>query len=175
MVRHQETLEGIWSGMGLADSNHGTHSQWNEFDFESLIAAYLAQHPNERPDSKAPAQEFSRLLRRTMQAWADDQIAVGTPETWTEFERRVDEGLSLATSKAESRSKILVVSSGGAISMALRQILKAPPGTMIQMNLQTRNSSYSHLYFNEHSIQLSGFNHIPHLDHPDRNNAVTYY
>ena len=46
---------------------------------------------------------------------------------------------------------------------------------MIQMNLQTRNSSFSHLYFNHDSMQLAGFNHVPHLDHPERSSAVTYY
>jgi hypothetical protein len=43
------------------------------------------------------------------------------------------------------------------------------------MNLQLRNSSVSHLFFNPQNIHFSGFNHVPHLDHPDRGGAVTYY
>jgi len=59
--------------------------------------------------------------------------------------------------------------------MAIRQVLAAPPEAMIQMNIQTRNSSYSHLFFNQDSMYLAGFNHIPHLEHPDRHTAVTYF
>ena len=38
-----------------------------------------------------------------------------------------------------------------------------------------KNTAVSHLYFNDRSMQLSGFNHTPHLDHPARAESVTYY
>ncbi len=175
MVRHRETLEGISTGMGQTFQEHTVHTQWNEFDFEALIKAYLCEYPDEKPDAHAPAEEFSRLLRKTLHAWADNGLAEDIPETFNEFGQRVGAALSMATGQAEPGSKVLVVSSGGAISMALRQVLTAPPRSMIQMNIQTRNSSFSHLFFNHKSIHLSGFNHVPHLDHPERGHAVTYY
>jgi len=175
MTRHRETLEGICSGMELDFPSHGVHAQWNEFDFEALITAYLAENPDEKPEDGAAPSAFTQVLYNTLQAWADGRIATGVPESWGEFEQRVRAGMSSATGLAERNSKILVVSSGGAISMALRQVLAAPPGAMIQMNLQTRNSSYSHLYFSHDSMQLAGFNHVPHLDHPERNGSITYY
>jgi broad specificity phosphatase PhoE len=175
MTRHRETLEGICSGMELDTPSQSTHAQWNEFDFEALVTAYLGDHPDEIPAEGAAPSEFTQILHNALQAWADGRITAGIPETWNEFEQRVRSGMSRATSLAASSSKILVVSSGGAISMALRQVLAAPPAAMIQMNLQTRNSSYSHLYFKNDMMQLAGFNHVPHLEHPDRSNAVTYY
>ncbi len=140
-----------------------------------MITAYLAENPDEKPEEGAAPSAFTQVLHNTLQAWANGRIASDIPETWAEFEQRVRSGMARATGLAGRSSKILVVSSGGAISMALRQVLAAPPGAMIQMNLQTRNSSYSHLYFNDDNMQLAGFNHVPHLDHPDRSNAVTYY
>lgn len=175
MVRHHETLEGIASGMGEAIAEYSVHSQWNEFDFESLIEAYLTERPDQRPDPGAVPGEFMRVLRKALQAWADEQLMSEIPETWIDFERRVREALEMATQQAGPGRKILVVSSGGAISMALKQVLMTPPGSMIEMNLQTRNSSFSHLFFNRKSTQLSGFNHAPHLDHPERSHALTYY
>jgi len=175
MVRHHETAEGIARGMGLNSNRLLTHSQWNEFDFERLVEVYLAARPGEAPPDEAPRSAWFQVLRKALLAWSEDRLEGELKETWTDFEQRVEQALSLATSRSERNSKVLVVSSGGPISMAIRHILQAPAPTMIRMNLQTRNSSFSHLFFNERSIELSGFNHVPHLDHPDRSDAVTYY
>ena len=175
MVRHRETLEGISAGLGSAEPAYRVHPQWNEFDFESLIEAYLEKFPQRQPKPGASSRDFTRLLRSTLQAWADGQLLKGIPESWMEFEQRIGEAMSLTTRIAQSGGKILVISSGGAIAMALRQVLEASAKSMIQMNLQTRNSSISHLFFNQKSTQLSGFNHIPHLDHPERSHARSYF
>ena len=74
-----------------------------------------------------------------------------------------------------SGKNVILAAVGGAISTALRCVLDAPASTMVHMNLQLRNSSVSHLFFNSKNIHFSGFNHVPHLDRPDRTGAVTYY
>ena len=177
MVRHRETLEGISAGMGEPLESRVVHEQWNEFDFESMIKAFLQQFPGQIPAADAPRSEFAGVLRNTLETWAANKLEHQVPETFDQFEQRVSTALSMAIAagREDRGSRVLVVSSGGAISMALRQVLKTPPQTVVRMNLQTRNSSYSHLFFNEKGIHLSGFNHIPHLDHPDREQAVTYY
>ena len=175
MVRHQETLKGISQGMGQDLHDHSSHDEWNEFDFQSLIKAYLCAHPEETLAAQAPAREVSKVLRKTLYAWAADRLTAGIPETFGEFEHRIQSALSLVDRQAGAGKRILVVSSGGAISMALRQVLMTPPEVVVQMNLQTRNSSFSHLYFNLSGMRLSGFNHIPHLDHADRSSALTYF
>jgi broad specificity phosphatase PhoE len=175
MVRHHETLDRISAAMGSNSDERQTHAQWNEFDFEALFAAYLTDHPEQKLDNTASASLISRLLQKTLQAWANGELCSDIPETWAEFEQRVFSGLSIATSSIDNGSKTLVVTSGGAIAMAVRQVLAAPPEAMIRMNLQIRNSAYSHLFFDREGIHLAGFNHAPHLEHPDRSNAVTYY
>lgn len=175
MLRHRQTAEGIFSGMQRVFAEPETDACWNEFDFETIIRAYLEQHPGEAPAPDAPVQNFTHLLRGALEAWADDRLTAPLPERWEQFEARVQRGLSgLATEPGESR-RILVVSSGGAISMAMRHVLQAPASAMVHMNLQLRNSSVSHLYFNARSMHFSGFNHVPHLDHPEREGSVTYY
>lgn len=175
MVRHQETLEGIAAGMGETFNERRVLAQWNEFDFDALINAYLADRPEEQPDADAPASDFSRLLRKTLLAWADDALAGDIQERFSAFAERIGTALSKATAGAVRGSRVLVVSSGGPISMALSQVLMAPPASMIQLNIQIRNSSYSQLFFNQESMRLAGFNHVPHLDPPGRSHAVTYY
>jgi broad specificity phosphatase PhoE len=174
MQRHRETAAGIFSGLGREPGDHHTDPDWNEFDFETLIRAFLEKHPQETPEPGAPVQSFTRVLRSSLIAWAEDRLDAALPERWTEFEERVRRGLHAATADGGGQ-RVLVVSSGGAISMALRQVLAAPASAMVQMNLQLRNSSISHLFVNAGGVHFSGFNHIPHLDHPGRADSVTYY
>ena len=175
MTRHQQTAEGIFHGMGLAPVLPDTDPAWDEFDFEAIVAAWLEQNPLEQPAPEASPQTFSRILRNALLAWADNGLQAQLPEAWREFEARVTSGLASLTGQPGDGRRILLVSSGGAISMALRHVLKAPASAMVHMNLQLRNSSVSHLFFNPGNIHFSGFNHVPHLDHPERSGAVTYY
>jgi broad specificity phosphatase PhoE len=174
MRRHRETVAGICEGTGQA-AWPDTDASWNEFDFDRIVGAYLEQHPDDRPDAGAPAGDFGRLLRRALSAWSEDRLTVALPERWPEFEARVERGLRTLTDGAGDRQRILLVSSGGPIAMALRQVLQAPASAMVHMNLQLRNSSYSHLYFNARGMHFAGFNHVPHLDHPERADSVTHY
>lgn len=175
MVRHRETLEGLASAMDGDVTDFVTETGWNEFDFEALVEIYLENRPGERPASDAPRHHLFLILRKALLAWSANDLQGDLPETWDTFEGRVRKALSTSTEGAGQGKKILVISSGGAISMAIRQILMAPPSTMVQLNLQTRNSGFSHLFFNENSMQLAGFNHVPHLDRHDRSDAITYY
>lgn len=175
MVRHRETVAGILGGMDQDPAQFETDDAWNEFDFEAIVSAYLDEQGAELPEPGAPLTSFSQILRGALLAWAENRLRSPLPERWEQFEGRVRTGLGSVTSETGANRRILLVSSGGAISTALRCVLDAPASTMVQMNLQLRNSSVSHLFFNSKNLHFSGFNHVPHLDHPDRAGAVTYY
>jgi len=175
MLRHRETVAEILSGMGQDPSAFETDSAWNEFDFEAIVSAYLDEHQVEPPAPGASTTTFSRILRAALLAWAENRLRGPLPERWDRFEDRIKTALSSLTGTARAGQKILLVSSGGAISTALGHVLGAPVETTVHMNLQLRNSSVSHLFFNSENVHFSGFNHVPHLDRPDRSGAVTYY
>ena len=175
MVRHRETVEGIFQGLGQDLEEPHLDSCWNEFDFDAIVRGYLDAHPDQRPATNASTAGFSRLLRNALQAWTEDRLPGPLPERWRQFEERVRQGLASVTAQPGDGRRILLVSSGGAIATALSQVLQAPASAMVQMNLQLRNSSVSHLYFNARAVHFSGFNHVPHLEQPDRARSVTYY
>jgi broad specificity phosphatase PhoE len=175
MVRHRETVAAVLQGMGREPGEIETDPAWNEFDFEAIVSAYLDEHQEELPAPGASLTAFSRILRAALLAWTEKRLQAALPEPWERFDSRVREGLSGLTRAAGDGQRILLISSGGAISTALRHVLEAPASSMVHMNLQLRNSSVSHLFFNSKNIHFSGFNHVPHLDHPDRAGAVTYY
>ena len=56
MVRHRETAEGICEGLGIADRSFEVLPELNEFDFHSVLHAFLAQHPpHRRGEDHSPA------------------------------------------------------------------------------------------------------------------------
>jgi broad specificity phosphatase PhoE len=175
MLRHRETTDEILAGLGRQGAEAGIDENWNEFDFEAVIRSYVSRFPAEQPGEAATTAQFTRLLRSALLAWSAGTLDGETPEAWPAFETRVRAALAAATRNHGRSVRVLVVSSGGAISMALRQVLEAPAKAMVQMNLQLRNSSISHLYFNDRGLHFSGFNHVPHLERPDRPGAITYY
>lgn len=175
MVRHRETVAGIVSGLGSAANNPETNPAWNEFDFEAIVTAYLEQFPEEAPGPAAKARTFSRLLRNALQAWSEDRLESPLPERWTQFESRIEDALSALLNRRGEHTRILLVSSGGAIAMVLRRILQAPASAMVHMNLQMRNCSFSNVFFGAQNLHFSAFNQVPHLDRPDRCGSITYF
>jgi len=175
LVRHHQTTVRIFEGMTAPLREVDTDPGWNEFDFQAIIAAYLDQFPAEKPSAQASWRDFARILQGALQAWAEDRLDRALPERWPQFEARVGGALDALTRSAGDGERILLVSSGGAISKVLQRVLQAPASTMVQMNLQLRNSSLSHLFINGRHLHFSGFNHVPHLDRPDRAGTVTYY
>jgi len=54
------------------------------------------------------------------------------------------------------------------------EILQAPAQAAIELNLQFRNSAFCEIFVSPRSMRLVSFNCIPHLDRPDRADAITY-
>jgi hypothetical protein len=53
--------------------------------------------------------------------------------------------------------------------------LMSPASMMVKLNLQTRNASLSHCYFNASGFSLSAFNTVPHLDKSERREHISYF
>jgi broad specificity phosphatase PhoE len=114
------------------------------------------------------------LLKLAMHAWSKDLLPQDTlEESWGDFKSRVQGALHLACNQ-NSDKPILIVSSGGAISMLMSLVLGLDAKQVIELNMQVRNTSISHFYFNKNNIRLSSFNNIPHLDNPDRLDSITF-
>ena len=108
-----------------------------------------------------------------MLTWSQDELAHDLlDETWSEFEERVYSMLTHLQNLDAKR--VLVVSSGGAIAMMLKHILGYDAATVINMNLQIRNASFSQCFANSRGVHLNNFNSVPHLDVIDRLHAITY-
>lgn len=179
MQRHYQTLEGIGQGMETETGESSRiHPGFNEYDFAELIKSFSNLHPDDElvrfvAENPLDKKNFYRLLRLALIAWTEDALA-DIPETWTAFQQRVAEARSMLHELAATGNRVLVVSSGGAISQFIGSVLNLSPEKVFDLNLQLRNTGICHFYFNAHKISLSGFNGVPHLDHPNRTALITY-
>jgi broad specificity phosphatase PhoE len=173
LVRHQETAQGILDGTSQTFSPR-VDASFNEFDFQSIGRAYLNLFPQEVLPTAATPAEFYRLLKKAMLAWSNNELdSADIPESWADFERRVRYSIELLQKDA-GQGPVLVVSSGGAIAMLLSVVLGLNAAQVIELNMQIRNTSFSHFYFNQHNIRLSSFNNVPHLDTLERLSSITF-
>ena len=81
---------------------------------------------------------------------------------------------ALGALRAARARRVLVVSSGGPISTMLVEVLGMPLRGVVDLNLQTRNTGITELAAGANRIHCVSFNAVPHLDRPDRPDAITY-
>ena len=178
-LRHRQTLEGIASGLtkdliqtqSLMQTAEA-HPGFNEYDFYALFASLTDKHAHIRAYATGDKRGFYKGLKELLKLWIADELDGPIPERWSDFYQRVADAMKFATQKEVER--VLVVSSGGPVGTITSQAMKSPPEIGIELNLQVRNSSFSHYFFNQHSLRMGTFNAIPHLDLPHRLSAITY-
>jgi len=173
MKRHRETATGICEGMGQSTPDMRVHSGLDEFDFETVVETFLTDYPDFDMPENPPPEEFPRILRPALTEWSSGRLDGRVTEDWQDFEARGASVLDdLGNEPRDSR--ILVVSSSGAVSMILKHVLRCENTTMVELNLQMRNTGLSHILRGKGPFRLHSFNTAPHLDQPGRENALTF-
>jgi broad specificity phosphatase PhoE len=167
--RHAQSLAAIAAGHG----DLPPALEWpglNEYDSTALLQAVHPQ-PLPAPDTPEIYRAHFRLLREALGRWMAAEIApVGMP-TWREFVAGVNGALDHV--RQQHDGLVLLVSSGGPIATAVAQVLGAPDAAMIDLNLRIRNSALTEFAFTPSRHMLLSFNHLPHLDTPERRDWVS--
>jgi len=171
LVRQRDTAREVVAAMGLDPRQIGEHPGLDEYYGEELYRAYAGADP--RTHQNADYRGYWRTFRAAMQAWAEDELR-GVPETWDQFGERIRQALATATDDLARDDAVLVVSSGGAIGRAVADITESPAHVAIEFNLQFRNTAFCELIAGAGKLRLLSFNSMPHLDHPQRRDAVTF-
>jgi broad specificity phosphatase PhoE len=69
---------------------------------------------------------------------------------------------------------VLIVTSGGPIATAVGHVLGTSPEATIDLNMRIRNSAITEFAFTPKRHMLVCYNAIPHLEHADYAQWVTY-
>jgi broad specificity phosphatase PhoE len=178
MRRHRQTLDVLRELSTGEESSSQTHEGLNEYDFRAMMRVYcdastadvLVEAVRACPDDR---KAYFRLLRRVLTAWSENRLD-GAPESWSSFQKRVADARSMLQGTAKQRKRVLVVSSGGAISTFIGSVLGLSPNHIFDLNLQIINTSITRFYFDPTKISLAEFNAVPHLASPESARYRTY-
>ncbi len=168
--RHEQSLAGIADGYGALPPA----LQWpglNEYDPSALIRT-VHQGPLAKPDTPEAYRAHFRLLRDALGRWMAGQTQPEGMPTWAQFSLGV--AAALHHVRTTHQGNVLLVSSGGPIATAVHQVLVTPAETTIELNLRIRNSALTEFAFTPKRHMLVSYNHLPHLDHPERRQWETY-
>lgn len=160
--RHIETATSMGYGDRIVQDE-----RLNEMQYFSLAQLLAEQHDVPVPSVR---EEFVYHLPKVLSAWRDD-IIEGAPETFADFEARVTEAL---TEIGQGDGPALVVTSGGLISMVVRQTLQLDIPAMARTALAIMNTSVHRLHVIGDTLSPVLFNAVPHLERPDRHFAQTH-
>ena len=139
----------------------------NEIEYFNIAQLYEQQHGVVVPTDR---EGFVEHLPRTFSAWAKGEIEE-TPETFQAFETRVSDALrDIGTEGGPA----IVVTSGGLISMVVRQAMGLDIPAMARVALAIMNTSMHRLHPIGAQLSPVLFNAVPHLEAPDRQFAQTH-
>jgi broad specificity phosphatase PhoE len=157
--RHRETVEAMEVGPPEVDA------RFNEMDYFGLAEAHRAAG-----GGPVTAETFPDHIVEVIHAWKAARIQGA--ESYASFETRVAEALHDA---AREGRRVLCITSGGTIGMALRHVLGLDPTRMAHLLVPIRNTSMHRLSVRGGASMLSEFNATPHLLPAERAHALTTY
>ncbi|MEX0306259.1 MAG: histidine phosphatase family protein [Ruegeria sp.] len=161
LTRHVETA----ASMGLAEPVRD--ARLNEIEYFTLAQLFQDQHGVTIPTDR---EGFVEHLPKTFTAWANGEIA-DAPESFESFEKRVSNALQeIGTSGGPA----IVVTSGGLISMVVRQAMGLDIPSMARVALAIMNTSMHRLHPIGAQLSPVLFNAVPHLEAPERHFAQTH-
>lgn len=172
MRRHAQTADALLTTMGGQPVEIVQDADLNEYDFRALFSALGESGLASGLLAESSMKHFYKGLRQVLLLWSEDKLPGRVPETWAQFQARVERA-RLAIQRSGGK-RVLVVSSGGPIAVFAQQVLQAPAAAAIALNMQIRNSSVSQYVFNDSAMSLVTFNSLPHLEQAERRALVTY-
>lgn len=142
----------------------------NEYDSRLVITSYLPDLIREDPAvSDALAQmytdrrSFQMVFERAVLSWVSGQNDIEGVETWKAFKARVQQGVKTIMKENGRKKKILVFTSGGAISAVMQMALSLTDEETIRLSWQIQNTSLSVFKYSGKDFSLSSFNSLAHL------------
>lgn len=177
MQRHRQTLDEILNVVQTGGPVK-THEGLNEYDFRAMLEIYCDLHAEDelvlaRKTSPQDRKAFFRLLRRVLTSWSVNELD-GAPESWNAFQQRVADARAELQDMSSGARRIIVMTSGGAISMFVGSVLGLSPGRVFDLNMQLLNTSITRFYCEHQNIKLATFNTVPHFASPKRSWLLTY-
>jgi broad specificity phosphatase PhoE len=170
MVRQRRTGEEVLSAFPEPRLAITEHAGFDEYNADAVMRAYLPliarEHPEftlERRQLFSDRARFQQLFEMIIGAWVDRRPhAEKELQSWDDFCARCVAGLrDIAPRDAE---QVLVFTSGGVITAALREALKLDDHTAFRCNWRIFNASVHRFHLGRRGLSLTEFNNVTHLE-----------
>jgi broad specificity phosphatase PhoE len=169
MERQRDTALRVIEALG-ATQPLDTHAGFNEYDFISVVRAYLPavaqQHPQISLDARrlfADPQAFQEAFEKCIALWVRAHAHdVAKLETWADFCARAVDGIRAVATPG--RRQVLIATSGGVIAAALREALGVSDDMAFALNWRIHNASVHRFRLGRRGLSLLGFNDVSHLE-----------
>ncbi len=130
----------------------------NEYKADVLIQSYFSG--DVPPEILQDKKQYFKIIRVALQKVQDNKLK-NLKNYWQDFRQGVLDSLETMTENTECNT--LAVTSGGPISLIVSEVLKSTPKTMIDLNLQIKNTSITKIIVTKKRLYLNEFNSTPHL------------
>ncbi|MCB2190169.1 MAG: histidine phosphatase family protein [Deltaproteobacteria bacterium] len=155
--------------------------EFNEYDSGPIIKSLLPTMKEEDPQAVQAAQRmfedrkaFQVIYEGAMQRWISGRYQLEQGEAWQDFLARSRAALERVRQDNGRGKTVLVFTSGGPISAALRQALSLDDETALRLTWVIKNASLSSFFYNDRDFSLSLFNSTAHLELHREPGLITY-
>ncbi len=154
---------------------------FDEYDsltvWESLIPGIIQENPSLSKDLEqvyTDKKSFQKLFGQVMQRWISGTYDLPGSPQWSDFKKRVRQGLKDIMRRNSSKKQLAIFTSGGPISVAIQLALGISDKKTIEISWQIMNASITRFKYNDRGIALSGFNDIAPLELEQDKRLLTY-
>ncbi|MBU4566939.1 MAG: histidine phosphatase family protein [Desulfarculus sp.] len=155
--------------------------EFNEYESIPIIKSLLPAMRREDPavDKAAPhmlenRKAFQTVYEGAMRRWISGRYPLDQGEAWDQFQARVQAALERVRADNGRGKTVLVFTSGGPISAALRLALGLGDETALRITWVIKNASLSSFFYNDRDFSLSLFNSTTHLELHQKAELITY-
>jgi broad specificity phosphatase PhoE len=176
--RHEQTLQEMLQGAGEGACNW-PEAQRHEALTEHQAIAMLEHvigagrrvsnlEPNSDPEQRREnMKQWFVTFDRTMRQWIRGEVEAAHLENWQQARARVAVCLDEIVAEAGPDEQILIITSGGFLSMALGQVWGLDDETTYELGLEVNNSSWAEIRFSDVGHRVRCFNWHPHIRDPE--------
>lgn len=174
MTRHQETAHeflSLYQQRSMPLPPVQQHEAFNEYDSRAIITELIPELLDEDPslsDSVSTLledkQSFQRVFEKVMLKWVTDNYRSNKLMRWSDFTSRVYRGIEDIMNDHGRGKKIVIFTSGGAISATVKKALRLADEDTIRISWQIVNASITRFKCTKKIIMLASFNEMTHLE-----------
>jgi broad specificity phosphatase PhoE len=166
MRRQRDTLSTLVESMGL-DVVPEIDDRWNEFDHTDVIEAYARAQGSKLRDELSAAEDrektFQRYFVGAMTRWVESGNDHDYHESWASFQARIHGQFDTLCGDLKVGERILIVTSGGPISLILQKLLNLDAETALHLNWRLVNTGITKVAVNSRGAELVSMNEHLHF------------